>query len=119
MTGSNSHVVSPVASPNLIMTANDFRQIIADALEGAAERLRSGTVAETQAKRGAPSSAVADPLSDVTEHVLRVDDVARILGVTTWSVYEAIKAGEMPAIHVGRRILIPTHALREWMSEWA
>jgi excisionase family DNA binding protein len=98
------------------MTSNELRQIIADGLEGAAERLRLGIVAETEPKRGAPSSPVVAPLSDVTEHVLRVDDAARILGVSTWSVYEAIKAGEMPAIHVGRRILIPTHALREWMS---
>lgn len=55
-------------------------------------------------------------MSDVSERVLRVDDVARILGVSTWSIYEAIKAGEMPALHVGRRILVPTHALRGWMS---
>jgi len=48
--------------------------------------------------------------------VPRVDDVARLLSVSAWSVYEAIKAGEISEIHVGRRILIPTHALREWMS---
>lgn len=97
------------------MTSNELREIIADALEGAAERLRSGIVAEAKPNREAKSSPVADLLSDVTEHVLRVDDVARILGVSTGSVYEAIKAGEMPALHVGRRILIPTHALRGWI----
>lgn len=104
-TGSKSHLGLTTPLRDLGMTSNELREIIADALEGAAERLRSGIVAEAQSKREAKSSSVADPPSDVTEHVLKADDVARILGVRTGSVYKAIKAGEMPALHVGRRVL--------------
>ena len=54
-----------------------------------------------------------------TERVLKVEQVAQLLGVSAWSIYEAIKPREIPAIHVGRRILVPTHALRGWMSDSA
>jgi len=100
------------------MTPNEIRQVLADALDRAAERLRAGIVTVTEPKRAADPNT-ADLLSDVVEHVLKVDDVARLLGVSTWSIYEAIKAGEMPAIRVGRRILVPTHVLRIWMHEVA
>ena len=111
-TGSESHLGLRAALRELGMTSSEPRQIIADALEKAGELFRSGIVAKPKPKREAQSSPVADQLSNVTEHVVRVDDLARILGVSTWSVDEAIRAGEMPAIHVGRRILIPTHARR-------
>jgi excisionase family DNA binding protein len=101
------------------MTPNQLRLILADALDGASERLRAGIAVDVEAETTADRPSLSDPLPDVTEHVLRADDVARLLGVSAWSVYESIKAGEMPAIRVGRRILVPTHALRLWMSESA
>jgi excisionase family DNA binding protein len=101
------------------MTPNEPQQIIADALDDAAERLRVGIVTGAEPERVADPPPAADPLSDFSERALKVEQVAQLLGVSAWSIYEAIKAGEMPAIHVGRRILVPTHALRGWMSDSA
>ena len=98
------------------MTPNEFRQILADALDGASERLRVGMVMDAVLENRRDGPPAGDPLPDVTDRVLKVEHVAQLLGVSAWSVYEAIKVGEMPAIHVGRRILVPTHALRGWMS---
>lgn len=43
---------------------------------------------------------------------LTVDDVAPLLKMSKASVYRAIRSGELPAIHIGRRALIPEAALR-------
>ena len=44
---------------------------------------------------------------------LSVNDAADLLGVGRNTLYEAIARGEIPAIHVGRRILIRKQALLE------
>lgn len=43
-----------------------------------------------------------------------VPDAARVLGTGRNALYEAIKRGEVPAIRVGRRVLVP-HAVVERM----
>jgi excisionase family DNA binding protein len=59
----------------------------------------------------------SDSLPGITKPTLTVDEAAGLLGVSTWSVYASIRAGEFPALRVGRRLLVPTHALRRWMAE--
>ena len=44
---------------------------------------------------------------------LTVDEAARLLGVAPTTVYEAVKRNELPSLKVGRRVLIPTAALRQ------
>ena len=61
------------------MTSNELRQIIADALDGAAERFWAGIVNDAEPECTTAPWPAADPLSGVTERVLRIDDVARIL----------------------------------------
>ena len=43
--------------------------------------------------------------------VLRAEEVAELLGISTWSVYQAARRGDTPlgqiAIRVGRRLLWP------------
>jgi excisionase family DNA binding protein len=99
------------------MTPNQLRLILADALDGAADRLRAGIVPNEEPERTADHAFERDPLPNVTQHVLRADDVAQLLGLSRWKVYEAIRLGEIPSIRVGRRLLVPTHALRTWLSE--
>lgn len=101
------------------MTPNQFRLILADALDGAADRLRMGIVPDAEAERTAPIPQLSDPLPGVTQHVLRPEDVAQLLDLSRWKVYEALRLGEIPSIRVGRRLLIPTHALRKWLSQSA
>ena len=42
---------------------------------------------------------------------LSVEDAADLLDISRASAYQGVKAGEIPSIRVGRRILVPTAAL--------
>ena len=42
---------------------------------------------------------------------MRVPEVAKLLGTGTHSVREGIRRGQIPVIHVGRKILIPRQKL--------
>lgn len=42
---------------------------------------------------------------------LSVEDAAGLLKISRASAYQGVKAGEIPSIRVGRRILVPTAAL--------
>lgn len=48
---------------------------------------------------------------------LDVGTVAELLGVSRWAVYEAVKKGELPALHVGRAVRIPRRPLLELLGE--
>lgn len=98
------------------MTANEFREILADALNGAADRLRAGIVASEAVGAQPVAPTMVEPLADVTEPVLGVEEVARLLGLGRGSVYEAVRAGQIPSVRVGHRVLVPTHALRTWLA---
>jgi excisionase family DNA binding protein len=98
------------------MTANELRQILADALDGAAERLRGGISDQPIAATAQPKRESSDPLPGITKPTLTVDEAAGLLGLSAWSVYASIRTGEFPALRVGRRLLVPTHALRSWMA---
>jgi excisionase family DNA binding protein len=42
---------------------------------------------------------------------LSVEEAARILGVGRGTAYDAVRTGELPHVRVGRRIVVPRHAL--------
>lgn len=42
---------------------------------------------------------------------LDVPTAAELLGISTWSVYAAIKRGEIPALRIGRKLFVPTAQL--------
>ena len=97
------------------MTAYELRTVLVDALEGATERLRSGVAPELNVATARTLDAISDPLPYVVEHVLNAEEVARLLGLSRGTVYEAMRTGEIPSLRVGRRLLVPTHALRAWL----
>lgn len=43
-------------------------------------------------------------------------ETGRILGLSKASVYAAVACGEVPSIRVGRRLLVPTAALRRMLQ---
>lgn len=45
-----------------------------------------------------------------------VDAAAKALGVSRASAYAAAKSGEIPTIRVGRRMVVPTAALRRLLE---
>jgi excisionase family DNA binding protein len=49
------------------------------------------------------------------EPVLTVDEAARFLRVNRKTLYEGVKAGEVPARRVGRRVVILRDALLDWL----
>ncbi len=48
---------------------------------------------------------------------LSVEEAARLLGVGRGAAYEAARRGELPSVRLGRRILIPRHALGALLGE--
>ncbi len=47
---------------------------------------------------------------------LTVSEAAKLLGVAPATVYAAVKRGELPAIRIGDRILIPELGLRRLLE---
>jgi excisionase family DNA binding protein len=53
----------------------------------------------------------------MTEHavlpspVLTVEEAGDFLRISRGSAYQAVRAGEIPSVRIGRRVLVPRHAL--------
>lgn len=45
-----------------------------------------------------------------------VDETAALLGISRNGAYEAIRRGEIPAIKIGGRIVVPRAALDRWLE---
>jgi excisionase family DNA binding protein len=48
---------------------------------------------------------------------LTVEEAARLLGIGRNSAYEAVRRGEIPAIRIGKRFVVPRAALERMLSE--
>ena len=48
--------------------------------------------------------------------VLTVEQAARYLGIGRNSAYEAARNGAIPAVRIGRRLLVPKHALEQRLA---
>lgn len=60
----------------------------------------------------APPAAMPDRLLDV-------DEAATVLGVSRTSVYQELQAGRLRSVKVGRRRLIPSSAIAEFIGDRA
>lgn len=47
---------------------------------------------------------------------MTVEDVASVIGVSRATAYKAAAAGELPTVRIGRRLLVPTAALRRLLA---
>ncbi len=56
--------------------------------------------------------------SNTDRLVLSVGDVLELLGgsVSRGTLYKAIRAGELPHVRIGRRILVPQKRLLTWLE---
>jgi excisionase family DNA binding protein len=43
--------------------------------------------------------------------VLTVEEAGDLLRISRGSAYQAVRAGEIPSVRIGRRVLVPRHAL--------
>jgi excisionase family DNA binding protein len=48
---------------------------------------------------------------------MTVPEVAKMLQISEQSLYAAVRAGQIPAIHVGKRVRFDPEALREWVAK--
>ncbi len=53
---------------------------------------------------------------DRDELVLNVADVCKLLKLSRGAIYSGIRCGQIPAIRVGRRLLIPLAALQKLLE---
>jgi len=58
---------------------------------------------------------VASPTID-NRLLLRITEVAALLGLGRSTVYELVQRGELPVIHVGRAVRVPAAALERWVE---
>jgi excisionase family DNA binding protein len=56
-----------------------------------------------------------DSLNPLERPTLTIDEAAEVLGVSRSSGYNAAASGDLPTIRVGRRLLVPTAALRRML----
>ncbi|MGH9890828.1 MAG: helix-turn-helix domain-containing protein [bacterium] len=52
----------------------------------------------------------------MTKLCISVPEAARLLGLGRNSVYEAVGRGEVPAVRIGRRLVVPIRALEAWLE---
>ena len=51
-----------------------------------------------------------------TKLTISVEEAARLLGISRGLAYEMVKAGKIPSIRFGRRLLVPRHALNKLLE---
>lgn len=61
--------------------------------------------------------ASAQPDHAVRPRTYRVPEVARILGLGRTATYDAIRRGDLPALRVGGRVLVPRVAIERLLGE--
>lgn len=55
-------------------------------------------------------------LGDLDSRVtLTIDETAAVLGLGRSAAYEAARRGQIPSRRLGRRVVVPVPALREWL----
>jgi excisionase family DNA binding protein len=101
------------------VSVEEIRSLVADALEGAAAALRG------PARQRQLIGEVADQEGGTSQHsetgqdqrlLVNVQEAAKLLGLGRTNVYALIGRGEIPTILIGRRRLISTAALADWVN---
>ncbi len=54
--------------------------------------------------------------STMQKRTYSVEEAAKILGIGRSAAYQAVRTGEIPAIRIGKRLLIPVQALEQLLS---
>ncbi len=55
---------------------------------------------------------IPDPAARPT---ITVNEAGELLGVSRSTAYEAVRVGEIPSIRLGRRLVVPTAAIRKML----
>jgi excisionase family DNA binding protein len=60
---------------------------------------------------------VKSKIDGVEPLLLRVEEVAQLLGIARSTVYALIAAGDLPVVRIGRVTRVARHALAGWIEE--
>ena len=96
---------------NRIYTEEQVHQVVAEVL-----RRLDGTAALQQEPVYLDNS-IPQQSSPGTKMTLTVREAAEMIGISKPKMYELIREGEIPSIHVGKKIVIARQALLDWLSE--
>ena len=55
-------------------------------------------------------------LDDNLPPILTVEQTAKVLGISRGLAFAAVRAGDIPSIRIGRRILVPRDRLRQMLG---
>jgi excisionase family DNA binding protein len=61
-----------------------------------------------------PESAKARPSAE--KDFLTPQDLAKATGIGLVSIYEILRAGELPVLRIGKRFYVPEIAYRNWLA---
>jgi excisionase family DNA binding protein len=50
---------------------------------------------------------------EIERLTLRVEEAAKMIGISRNTAYELVKQGKIPSLRFGRRIVVPRHRLEE------
>lgn len=53
----------------------------------------------------------------VERQTLTVEETAIVLGIGRTAAYEAARRGEIPTLRIGRRLIVPVHALDQMLRK--
>jgi hypothetical protein len=56
-------------------------------------------------------------VADVLEPLLKIEDAARLVGRTHWTLRHDVKAGKLRCVRIGRRIMIEPSEIRRLIAE--
>ena len=62
------------------------------------------------------ASSVADPDVSLDDPLLKAEDIARLLSVRPSWVYDKVRSGELPCLHVGRHIRFTRRLVEHWLE---
>jgi excisionase family DNA binding protein len=60
---------------------------------------------------------VGDAEISLADPLLRPEDVARLLSVKPSWIYEKVRAGELPCLHVGRHLRFTRTMIEHWLAD--
>ncbi|MBQ8073374.1 MAG: helix-turn-helix domain-containing protein [Clostridia bacterium] len=63
------------------------------------------------------NSIISQQPSQETKLTLSVREAAALIGISKEKVYELINDGELPAIHIGPKRVIPWQAILDWVEK--
>ena len=74
------------------------------------------SVSQPHRENDTPTDSTKPEVDPSGRATVTVTEAAHVLGVSRSTAYELVHAGTLPALRLGRRIVVPTRALEELLD---